>query len=114
MSESRSARGVILDKFMLILVFLYQRCSKKMSENAERRASSRPRIGSEGAADRLERVVPGRGSGVKGRPTASSVLFPAADQDSKDAADLLRNELTTPANMLYTIAEDGYWRRTRQ
>ena len=40
--------------------------------------------------------------------------FPAADQDSKDAADLLRNELTTPANMLYTIAAYGYWRRTRQ
>ena len=84
-----------------------------MSENAEQRASSRPRIRGEGATDRGGRV-PGRGSEVKGRPTASSVLFPAADQDSKDAADLLRNELTTPANMLYTIAEDGYWRRTRQ
>ena len=30
----------------------------KMSENAERPASSRPRIGSKGAADRLERVFP--------------------------------------------------------
>ena len=80
MSENRAAGRAILDKFEQILVVLYQRCLKKMSENAERPARSRPRIGSEGAADRLERVVPGRRSGQKERPTASSVLFPAADQ----------------------------------
>ena len=33
----------------------------------------------EGAADRLARVVPGRGSGRKEQPTASRVLFPGAD-----------------------------------
>ena len=55
MSESKTAKKAILDKFRQILVFLYQRRPKKMSENAERPAKS------------------GRGSGQKERPTASSV-----------------------------------------
>ena len=53
---------------------------------------SRPRIRSEGAADRLERVVPGRGSGQKERPSSSSVLFPAAYQ-VEGAADLPECEI---------------------
>ena len=53
MSESKTAKKAILDKFRQILVFLYQRCPKKMSENAERPARS------------------GRGSCEKVRPTTS-------------------------------------------
>ena len=52
MSESQAAGGAILDKLRQILVVLYQRRSKKMSEIAERPAN------------------PGRGSGEKERPTA--------------------------------------------
>ena len=37
----------------------------------------RPRNGREGAADRIERADPGRGTGEKERPIASSVLIPA-------------------------------------
>ncbi|MBR7062162.1 MAG: hypothetical protein IKI42_03930, partial [Clostridia bacterium] len=40
MSESRAVKVAILDKFRQILVVLYQRRSKKMSENAERPARS--------------------------------------------------------------------------
>ena len=75
MSKSRVVKMAILDKFRHLLVFLYQRRPKKMSENAERPAksgrgsgqkerpttscvSSRPRIGSEGAADHIVRAFP--------------------------------------------------------
>ena len=40
MSESRAVKVAILDKFRQKLVVLYQRCPKKMSENAERPARS--------------------------------------------------------------------------
>ena len=62
MSESRAVEVAILDKFRQILVVLYQRRAKKMSENAERPARS------------------GRGSGEKERPTATSMLIPAAER----------------------------------
>ena len=40
MSESHAVKVAILDKFRQILVVLYQRRAKKMSENAERPARS--------------------------------------------------------------------------
>ena len=55
MSKSRVVKMAILDKFRQLLVFLYQRCAKKMSENAERPARS------------------GRGWSQKERPTFPSV-----------------------------------------
>ena len=58
MSESRTVKMAILDKFRLFLIVLYQRSPKKMSENAERPAKSRPRIGADGAADLIEREIP--------------------------------------------------------
>ena len=64
MSECRAVKVAILDKFRQKLVVLYQRCPKKMSENAERPARS------------------GRGTDEKERPTFPSVLPPA--QTSKN------------------------------
>ena len=55
----------------------------KMSENAERPARSRPRNRTGGAADHFERVDPGRGTGQEERPTTSSLLIPAAEQDRR-------------------------------
>ena len=70
MSESKTAKKAILDKFRQILVFFYQRRPKKMSENAERPAKS------------------GRGSGKKERPTAPSVRSrPRIGQEG--AADII-------------------------
>ena len=65
MSESHAVKVAILDKIRQIIVVLYQRRAKKMSENAERRARS------------------GRGSGQKERPILSSVLTPAADRGGR-------------------------------
>ena len=76
MSEIQAAGGAILDKIKQILVVLYQRRSKKMSENAERPARS------------------GRGSGEKERPTASSVSSRPRIA-SEGAADLPEREFPT-------------------
>ena len=69
MSENRAVKMAILDKFRLFLIVLYQRSPKKMSENAERPARSRPRIGADGAADLIEREIPAAERGRwSGRP----------------------------------------------
>ena len=67
----------ILDKSRQLLVVLYQRCPKKMSKNAERPASSRPRIGREGAADRNEREFRPR-IRIEGAADRNEREFPAA------------------------------------
>ena len=51
MSESKTAKKAILDKFRQILVFLYQRRPKKTSENAERRADPAPDVGKDRMPD---------------------------------------------------------------
>ena len=52
----------------------------KMSEKAERPVRSRPRNGSEGAADRLECEITAADLGQKVWPTASGVLITAVKQ----------------------------------
>ena len=75
MSESKTAKKAILDKFRQILVFLYQRRPKKMSENAERPAKS------------------GRGSGQKERPTTSCVSSrPRSGQKERPTTSSVRSQ----------------------
>ena len=62
MSENQPARLTKTQKTM-VLLDAGSFSQFKMSENAERPARSRPRNRTGGAADRLERVDPGRGTG---------------------------------------------------
>ncbi|MBQ3867514.1 MAG: hypothetical protein II789_03095, partial [Clostridia bacterium] len=87
MSESRAVKVAILDKFRQIFSGFIPEALEKNERECGAAGKIRPRIGREGAADRLERVDPGRGSGEKERPTASSVSFRPRIA-SEGAADL--------------------------